>query len=59
MKNSLPERCFKIRDLTLEVILGHWLSTMKRRNAQLSIEVEINQIEQQQKSDDLDFEVHS
>ena len=58
MKNSLPERCFKIRDLTLEVILGHWLSTMKRRNAQLSIEVEVNQIEQK-KGDDLDFKVHS
>ena len=58
MKNYLPERCFKIRDLTLEVILGHWLSTMKRRNAQLSIEVEVNQIEQQ-KGDDRDFKVHS
>ena len=45
VQNSLPERWFRIRNLTQELILGHWLGKINRRNSHLNI-VEVNQIRQ-------------
>ena len=57
VQNYHPDRWFRTRNLTLELIMGYWSGEINFRNSHSNLE-KVNPI-RQKRSDHLDFQVQS